>query len=96
MTSVSFRDRRRLVALYKAARMTPVFCDRHGKPRVVVLSVEEYARLKLRCDDPLGYDTSDPNWMAQMVDDALSGKNRIYVDAELAAVEKRLGLRKPR
>ena len=73
MTSVSFRDRRRLAAVYKAALQAPVVCERHGKPRIVIVAVEEYARLELRRDDPLGYDTSNPNWMSQMIDDALSG-----------------------
>jgi PHD/YefM family antitoxin component YafN of YafNO toxin-antitoxin module len=72
MTSVSFRDRRRLAAVHKAALQTPVVCERHRKPRIVIVAVEEYARLKLRRDDPHGYDTSDPNWMSQMID-ALSG-----------------------
>jgi hypothetical protein len=94
MTTLRFRDLRRLAAVYKEARSAPVFCERHGKPRVVVVAVEEYARLKLRRDDPLGYDMTDPTWMMKMVHDALSGKNQIYVDAELAAVAKRL--RKPR
>ncbi len=75
MTTISFRDRRRLAAVYKAARSAPVFCERHGKPRAVVVAVKEYARLKLRRDDPLGYDTSDLDWMMKMVDDVLSAKN---------------------
>jgi len=40
MTSVSFRDRRRLAAVYKAALQAPVFCERHGEPRVVIVAVE--------------------------------------------------------
>jgi len=41
--------------------------------------------------DPLGYDTSDMIACAKkMAEAALSGKNRPYVDAEIAAVEKRL------
>jgi hypothetical protein len=87
-----FADRRLLAAAWRAARAEPVFVNRHGKPALVVLAVEEYARLKLDLDDPLGYDTSDPDWMSKMVDDALSGKNQIYVDAEIAKVEKRLKL----
>ena len=61
MASVGFRDRRRLAAAYKEARSAPVFCERHGKPRVVIVAIEEYARPKLRRDDPLGYDTSKPD-----------------------------------
>jgi prevent-host-death family protein len=88
--SFRFADLRRFGAAWRAARATPVFINRHGRPRIVVLSVEEYADLKLRRDDPLGYDTRDPGWMSQMIDDALSGRNQIYVDAELAAVRKAL------
>jgi PHD/YefM family antitoxin component YafN of YafNO toxin-antitoxin module len=95
MTNLGVRERRRLAALYKQARSAPVFCERHGKPRLVVLAVEEYARLKLRVDDPLGYDTSDPNYIRQMTEDALSGKNRIYVEAELAVVRRLFRKSKP-
>ena len=38
-------------------------------------------------EDPLGYETSDIMSCARA---ALSGKNRAVVDAEIAAVEKRL------
>ena len=88
-----FSDRRRIAATWRAARAEPVFVNRRGKPALVILAVEEYARLKLDRDDPLGYDTSDPDWMKKMVDDAISGKNQVYVDAELAAVRKSLKLR---
>jgi prevent-host-death family protein len=87
----AFASLRRLAAVLRAARSEPVIVNRHGKPALVVLAVEEYARLKLVRDDPLGYDTSDPDWMSKMVADALSGKNQIYVDAELAAIRKSLG-----
>jgi len=80
MTSVSFRDRRRLAAVYKAALQAPVVCERHGKPRIVIVAVEEYARLTLRRDDPLGCDTSNPHWMSQMID-ALSGSVRSVTGA---------------
>lgn len=43
-------------------------------------------------DDPLGYDTSDPNYVKKMARDALTGRNEAAVDAEVAAVEKTLGL----
>ena len=80
MTSVSFRDRRRLAAVYKEALQAPVVCERDRKPRIVIVAVEEYARLELRCDDPLGYDTSNPHWMSQMID-ALSGIPRSFTGA---------------
>jgi len=42
-------------------------------------------------EDPLGYDTSDFYACAKaMSEAALSGKNRAFVQAEIAAVEKRL------
>ena len=41
-------------------------------------------------EDPLGYDTSDFVTCARaMADAALSGRNKPYVEAEIAAVEKR-------
>ena len=95
MTSLSVRERRRLATLCKQARSAPVICDRHGKPRLVVIAVEEYARLKLHVDDPLGYDTSDPDYVRRMAEDALSGRNRIYVEAELAPVRRRFRKSKP-
>lgn len=42
--------------------------------------------------DPLGYDTSDPNYLRKMARDALTGKNEAAVDAEVAALKKTLGL----
>jgi len=84
MTSLSVRERRRLATLCKQARSAPV-----------VIAVEEYARLKLHVDDPLGYDTSDPDYVRRMAEDALSGRNRIYVEAELAPVRRRFRKSKP-
>jgi hypothetical protein len=43
MSSLRFRNRRRLAALYKAARQAPVLCERHGKPRVVISSLSRKA-----------------------------------------------------
>lgn len=44
--------------------------------------------------DPLGYTTSDLKSLAlAMADAALSGRNREAVHAEIAAVERRLGLK---
>lgn len=44
--------------------------------------------------DPLGYMTSDRKSLAlAMADAALSGRNREAVHAEIAAVERRLGLK---
>jgi hypothetical protein len=42
--------------------------------------------------DPLGYDTSDPGYVRKMARDALTGRNEAAVDAEIAAVERTLGL----
>ena len=72
MTSVSLLDRVRLAAVHNEARSAPVFYERHKEPCVVIVAVEAYATLRLRRDDPLVYDTSDPHWMSQMID-ALSG-----------------------
>ena len=43
-------------------------------------------------NDPLGYDTGDFRACAlAMAEAALSGRNRAFVDAEIAAVKKRFG-----
>ena len=42
--------------------------------------------------DPLGYDTSDPNYLRKMARDALEGRHQEAVQAELAAMERALGL----
>jgi len=54
MTSVSFRDRRRLAAVYKEARSAPVFCKRHGKPCVVIVAVEAYDLFSTRREGKAG------------------------------------------
>lgn len=98
--------------IQRAAVAEPVIITNHGHPRLVIATVQEFARLKAASgeslpaelrrerkaavrrglpEDPLGYDTSDLMACARaMAEDAMSGKNRIYVDAEIAAVEKRL------
>ena len=98
--------------IQRAAISEPVIITNHGRPRLVISTVEEYARLKEASgepvpqeirrerrakvrrglpEDPLGYDTSDFLSCAKMMAEAaLSGKNRTFVDAEIAAVEKRL------
>jgi hypothetical protein len=44
--------------------------------------------------DPLGHPTSDLKSLAlTMADAALSGRNRDVVNAEIAAVERRLGVK---
>ena len=58
MTNLCFRERRRLAAQYQQARSPPVFSERHGKPRLVVVSVEEYARG--RSDDKTSFDDQTP------------------------------------
>lgn len=47
--------------------------------------------------DPLGYDTSDPNYLWKMARNALTGHDEQAVDKEIGRVERRLGLtpRKP-
>jgi hypothetical protein len=43
-------------------------------------------------EDPLGYDTTDIKACAlSMADAALSGRNRAFVEAEIAAAKKRFG-----
>jgi prevent-host-death family protein len=98
--------------IQRAAIGEPVIITNHGRPRLVISTVEEFARLKAASgepvpaelrrerkasvrrglpEDPLGYDTSDTMACARaMAEAALSGRNRAFVDAEIAAVEKRL------
>jgi prevent-host-death family protein len=98
--------------IQRAAVAEPVIITNHGRPRLVISTVEEFARLKTASgeavpdelrrerragvrrglpEDPLGYDTSDLTSCARaMAEAALSGKNKAFVDAEIAAVEKRL------
>jgi prevent-host-death family protein len=100
--------------IQRAAVSAPVIVLSHGKPRSVVMSVEEFRRLKLKAGeevpkglekprpvvrrvplrDPLGYATSDLRSLAiAMADAAMSGRNKDAVSAEIAAVERRLGLK---
>lgn len=97
----------------RSAAGSPVLILNHGKPRSVMMSVEEFRRLKLAADepvpsevqkpravvrrgvlrDPLGYDTTNPRQVAaDMAEAAESGRNRDAVRAEIAAVERRLGI----
>ena len=58
--------------------------------RVEALMDEAMRRLVESSDDPLGYDTSDENAaIRQMAADALSGKNKEAVQAELDRVRRR-------
>jgi prevent-host-death family protein len=100
--------------IQRAAVSAPVIVLSHGKPRSVVMSVEEFRRLKQKAGealpkelerprpvvrhvpmrDALGYATSDLRSLAvTMADAALSGRNKEAVQAEIAAVERRLGFR---
>ena len=100
--------------IQRAAVSGPVVIMSHGKPRSIVMSVDEFRRLKQKAGetvpselerprplirhvpmrDPLGYQTSDLKSLAlTMADAALSGRNRDVVRAEIAAVERRLGVK---
>ena len=100
----------------RSAAGSPVLILNHGKPHSVMMSVEEFRRLKLvagealpgevarprpvlrrgELRDPLGYDAADFRQVAiDMADAAESGRNREAVRAEIAAVERRLGLFSP-
>ena len=99
--------------IQRLAAESPVLILNHGKPSSVMMSVEEFRRLKLAAGetlpvevvrprpivrrgalkDPLGYDTADLRQVAtDMADAAESGRNRNAVRAEIAAVERRLGM----
>jgi prevent-host-death family protein len=99
--------------IQRAVVVEPVLITSHGRPRMVISSVEEFVRLKEKSgepvpkdvtrtrkaivrrgipEDPLGYDTTDLRTCAlAMAEAALSGRNRAFVDAEIAAVRKRHG-----
>jgi hypothetical protein len=100
-----------------AARKNPVLFLNHGQPKTVMMSVEEFRRLKVAAgeavpveaqqrraviqqglpEDPLGYDTSNLRACAlAMAEDALSGRDREAVRAEIKRAERRLGLGKSR
>jgi hypothetical protein len=99
--------------IQRSAAAAPVVVLNHGKPRSVMMSVEEFRRLKIAAGetlpseverprrvvrrgplrDPLGYTTTDLRQVAAtMADAAQSGRNRDAVRAEIAAVERRLGI----
>jgi len=99
--------------IQRTAVAAPVVIMNHGKPRSIVMSVDEFRRLKEKAGevvpneldrsrpvvrrvpmrDPLGYSTADIRTLAiTMADAALSGRNKDAVRAEIAAVERRLGL----
>jgi prevent-host-death family protein len=98
--------------IQRATVVEPVLITSHGRPRMVISSVEEFVRLKEASGEPvpkdvrmrkaivrrglpedsLGYDTRDIEACAlAMAEAALSGRNRAFVDAEIAAVKKRFG-----
>ena len=99
--------------IQRSAANSPVLILNPGKPSSVMMSVEEFRRLKLAAgetlqvevvrprpivrsgalNDPLGYDTTDLRQVAtDMADAAESGRNRDAVRAEIAAVERHLGI----
>ncbi|CAN7158066.1 type II toxin-antitoxin system Phd/YefM family antitoxin [Pararhizobium sp. LjRoot238] len=93
----------------RAATQEGAVITAHGKPRNVMLSVEEFCRLKRvagepipvgllprkpvvvrHLPDPLGYDVSDFEAVAQkMADEAISEVNDDAVEAELDAVRQK-------
>jgi prevent-host-death family protein len=100
--------------IQRAAVSGPVVIMSHGKPRSIVMSVDEFRRLKQKAGeavppelkrprpvigrvpmrDPLGYPTADLKSLAlAMADAALSGRNKDAVRVEIAAVERRLGVK---
>jgi hypothetical protein len=100
----------RIGDVQNAALKEPVAVTFHGRPRNVMMSVEEFERLKTAAgeslpadlrkaravtqrglpDDSLGYETSDFWACAEaMADAALSGRNKLAVQAEISAVEIR-------
>ena len=101
--------RRRTGEVQIEAAREPIVVTARGRPRCVLLSVEEYARLKRAASEPvpvelapqrgetarsqpdkLGYDLADvAAALRAMAADAISGRTRDAVAAELAATRRR-------
>ena len=103
--------------IQRSALTEPVVITNHGNPRFVMVTAEEFMRLKTEANEPippdlrrrrpvekrgllpdaLGRDTSDFDaFVMEMVDHALSAKDREAIDAEIAAAERRLGVKRRR
>jgi len=112
MITISAQDLQRQVGeVQMQAARAPVLITSHGKPRCVILSVEEFERLKSAAGepvpsevrrkglkyrpraDPLGYDLGDMDAaMLAMADDAIAGRGKEAVEADLASVRRRMRL----
>jgi len=115
MRAFSSQDlRQQFEEIQHYAATAPVVIVDDGKPESIMMSVDEFRRLKEKAGevvagdiprsspvvrripmrDPLGYSTTDIMALGrEMAEAALSGRNREAVQAEIAAVERRLGLR---
>jgi urease accessory protein UreE len=82
------------------------------EPRTVIMSSDEFIRLKVAAgepvppavrktkptlhstpDDPLGYDTNDPNYMLEVARHALGGEHETELMQEVERAQRRWGLR---
>ena len=96
----------------KAADVEAVLVTNREQPRAVVMSADEFIRLKTaagepmpsevrksrptlhkRPVDPLGYDTRDPSYAAQMAEDALNGRHSEEIEQETDRAMSRWGMR---
>lgn len=96
----------------KAADLEAVVVMNRDQPRAVMMSAEEFIRLKMAAGepvpkevrrskptlhrppvDPLGYDTRDPDYVSQLVEDALAGRHSQAVRSEVQAALRRWGMR---
>lgn len=97
----------------RSAYVEPVVITNHGKPRFVMVTVDEFSRLKASANepvpaeitgrnpvvkrglppDPLGRDTRNfEEFVLQMADHALSGRDRAAINSEIFSAERRLGI----
>jgi PHD/YefM family antitoxin component YafN of YafNO toxin-antitoxin module len=96
----------------KAADLEAVVVMNRDQPRAVMMSAEEFIRLKTAAGeavpkevrrsrptlhqssaDPLAYDTRDPDYVLQLVEDALAGRHAQAIRSEVQAALRRWGMR---
>lgn len=97
----------------RTADVEAVVVMNREQPRAVVMSAEEFIRLKTAAGepvppevrksrpvlhhptvDPLGYDTRDPAYPAELAADATSGLHKTEIRDEVQVALKRWGMRK--
>jgi PHD/YefM family antitoxin component YafN of YafNO toxin-antitoxin module len=97
----------------RAADVEAVVVVNRDQPRTVVMSADEFIRLKVAAGepvpaevrrsrptlhrpdiDPLGYDTTDPNFELNVAKHALSGEHQAEIQAEVESALRRWGMKR--